>query len=190
MNHEHAFLTVEGLSGSGKTTIARSLASQIGGLYYKSPPAMFGPIRDVVGHAAGSLSQFLFDCAGIAQASVEIATALKVGPVVCDKYLATVLAYSRARGLHLTFPGAEQLVMPDCSFLLDVDDSARLARVADRSPLSPRHRAFLKGEIETGVITHLRDLALVLVDNNRSGTAHALHDIAAHLMTCGIRLKA
>lgn len=186
MTRRHPFLTIEGLSGSGKTTLARLLASRLGGCYYKSPPDMFGPIRDIVGRQAGSFARFLFDCAGIAQASIEIETALKTGPVVCDKYVATVLAYSRARGLSVDMPIGERILEPDCSFLLEVRDQLRLHRIAGRGPITPTHKAFLQMEIEKNVILQFRDMTLVTVDNNAAGVTDAVQFIDGHLATLGV----
>ncbi len=188
MKRRHPFLTVEGLSGSGKTTLARLVACRLGGRYYKSPPDMFGPIREVVARQAGSFSQFLFDCAGIAQASIEIETALKTGPVVCDKYVATVLAYSRARGLCVDMPSGDRILDPDCSFLLDVSDQLRRQRIVGRGPITPAHEAFLQMEIEKDVFSKYRDMKLVTIDNNGAGVMGAVQVVGTHLATLGVSL--
>src|SRR5450755_4250245 len=121
----HLFIAVEGLSGSGKTSVGHLLAKQLSGRYYKTPPEMFSPIRASVDAKATALARHLYYFAGIVQASFEIGTILRECPVVCDKYTATMLAYSRAAGVAVDAPSADIVLRPDFTFFLDVPDDLR-----------------------------------------------------------------
>ncbi|MBX7123276.1 MAG: hypothetical protein K1X42_14195 [Opitutaceae bacterium] len=179
----HLFITVEGLSGSGKTTVATQLATQLRGRYYKTPPELFTPIREAIDRNANAFSRHLYYYAGVAQASAEIEPLLQYCPVVCDKYLATMLAYSRAQGISVEMPSVDLVVRPDFAFLLDANDALRRQRVEKRGRITHSHDAFLRMEIDRGVMTQFRKLDLPTIDNNGEGIAAAVQSITSWMTT-------
>ena len=184
----HSFITVEGLSGSGKTTVSTQLARQLHGRYYKTPPELFTPIREAIDRNASAFARHLYYYAGVAQASAEIEPLLQYCPVVCDKYLATMLAYSRAQGLLVETPPIDLVVRPDFAFLLDASDALRRQRVERRGRITQIHDAFLRMEIDSGVMTQFRKLDLPTIDNNGEGVAAAVQSITSWMTTHGRRL--
>lgn len=181
MSPKRVFIAIEGLSGVGKSTIARALAERIGGLYYRTPPSMFGPIRESVETNACPLSQHLYFCAGMVQASLEIDAALKERAVVCDKYFATLRAYSRGLG----FAGLERLsegaTKADYTFLIQVSEETRRRRIAARGPITARHQEFLRIETSLEIDRHYRHLGLVAIDNSADDINLALAAVYQHL---------
>jgi thymidylate kinase len=189
MSDVSLFVAIEGLSGSGKTTIAKLLAAKLDAHYYKTPPAMFLPIRSHVEQSATELARHLYYYAGIAQASAEIGRLLKERAVVCDKYVATMLAYSRAAGIPVDAP-SNLILQPDYAFLIDVPDDLRLQRLRLRGSIPEWHQAFLEAENARLVTDMYRSLRVRTVDNTADVTV-AISTIVRHLDDeCGARTAA
>lgn len=182
------FITLEGLSGSGKTTVAALLAKRLNAHYYKTPPEMFLPIRDCIEADATPLARYLYYYAGIVQASAEIEVLLKKRSVVCDKYLATVLAYSRAFGANPAPATADLVVAPAASFFLDLPDELRMERITQRERITREHRTFLEMELTYAVRLQFQRLGLVSIDNSGGDPATALATIMRHLQELEVAL--
>ncbi len=180
------FITIEGLSGSGKTTVATLLAERLGAYYYKTPASMFVPIRSTVDAMATPFARYLYYYAGIVQASAEIVEALSQRPVVCDKFVATMLAYSRAAGVEVSTPSPEVIRAPDVSFLLEVQETVRMTRLNARGPITPEHASFLAMEQTCNVIMQYRQLNLVAVDNSEADVKASVGYILRHLANHGL----
>ena len=189
MTPRKLFVTVEGLSGCGKTTIAKMLAERWAALYYKTPPAMFTPIREGVDRNASPLARHLYYYAGIAQASFEIEIILREHAVICDKYVATMLAYSRAGGVTVDIPPAGLLLQPDFTFVLDVPDDVRLRRLASRGPITPLHREFLGMERDLRVAEQFQQPGVVKVDNSTTGLMSAVETIMSYMQKKDVRWR-
>jgi dTMP kinase len=177
----NVFITIEGLSGSGKTTIAKLLARQLGATYYKTPPVMFAPIRELVDSSATPLARHLYYYAGIAQASADISVILRKRAVVCDKYFVTMMAYSRAAGVTVDTPPAGLILQPDVTFVLDVPDDVRHHRISLRGRITKAYRKFLEMERELMVVALYRQPGVVTVDNSMPGVTFAVGTIIRHL---------
>lgn len=177
MTRQHAFVSIEGLSGSGKTTVSRMLATSLGAQWYTTPPALFRPIRGLVEQKATPLARHLFYFAGIAQASAEIEEILEHQPVVCDKYAATMLAYSRACGVSVEAPPRALVIEPDFAVLLEVPTSLRFERVEARGGVTPEHRDFMRMEVERDVSRFFAEMNLIKQDNSAKGVDVAVASI-------------
>jgi thymidylate kinase len=169
----HPFISIEGLSGSGKTTIAKSVARLIGAKYYRTPSLIFASIRRLVDAKASPLARHLYYYAAIAQASDDIALILKTKPVVCDKYFSTVVAYSRAFGVKVNVPPIYNIRLPDYTFLLIVPERLRHQRIARRGKVTSKHAAFLRMEIDLNVMKHFERLDLTAINNAAEGASKA-----------------
>jgi dTMP kinase len=179
--NKNLLIAVEGLSGSGKTTVANLLAQQMAGSYYKTPAPIFEPIRTIIDRKASAFARHLYYYAGIAQASAEISVILDQHPVVCDKYLATMIAYSRAAGVTVETPPLGLILEPDFTFLLDVPEEVRLSRLAARGHISKTHAEFLSMERRLRVLEEYKRLAILIIDNSAPAPAFAVEQISSYL---------
>jgi thymidylate kinase len=121
--------------------------------------------RTVVDQTWGPVARHLYYYTGVARASEEIGVHLRRQPVVCDKYFATVVAYSRAAGVAVCHPPIYPIIEPDFTFLLVVPPKVRRMRLKRRGEITAIHAAFLRMEIEANVLAEYRRLALCEIDN-------------------------
>lgn len=137
---KHPFVVFEGLSGSGKTSIAKALAKIIGGIYYSSPTIPFSLIRHEVDKRVDSLGRAYFYISSLIYLSDKIKNDIKHTPVVVDKYIYTTLAFNKARGMDFKLEDFAFLTKPDFVFLLDVKDTVRKIRMNKRGSKDPDNR--------------------------------------------------
>ena len=133
------FIVIEGIDGSGKTTLAKTIAEAVGGA-----DLTFEPTKGAIGQALRSGSygdippaaEALLFAADRAIHTEEIKKKLDSGVwVICDRYLGSTVAYQSA-----SFGDAadwdwllgmqkKSVITPDLTILLDIDPEAGLKRV-------------------------------------------------------------
>jgi len=125
------FIIFEGLSGSGKTTIAKLLATTVSGIYISASPKFITYIREVLGRDRNLDKRFSYYLLGNAHCS-EVARKIRIfRPVICDRYIHSTIAMHTLLGVSTRFEIASSgLLQPDISFfLLASDEQERRKRV-------------------------------------------------------------
>lgn len=172
------FIVLEGLSGSGKTTIGKLLAERMGADFYKTPPAVFRSIRDEVDRTAGTMSRFFFYLSGTLLSSQEISRILENRDVICDRYIYTTICYHLAIGLDFEIPAAlfQQIVMPNHFFLVTCREETRIKRLSARG-MTANDIAERKEGIEARFIAEYRKFKPVEIDNSGNSPEYAVEQI-------------
>jgi len=171
------FFVLEGIDGSGKSTIARRAVERLKDSFdvvLTSEPSdswVGDAVRRANGEDVSPFTEALLFVADRAEHTRQIASWLDEGKVVvCDRYVASTLAYqSVILAPELGGDSMEWLrtvngavtIEPDVTFLLDVDPERSLERVAERGERSKFERL--------GFLTEVRD-AYRLIANDSSST--------------------
>lgn len=92
MSNERAFIVMEGVDGSGKTTIGKRLAEMIGASFCQTPMGFWRRNRAIVENGKPFL-RFLFYLVATIHSSIVISKVLKKDSVVCDRYIHSTLAH-------------------------------------------------------------------------------------------------
>lgn len=139
---KYKLIVLEGCDGSGKSSVAKELAKEIGGIYVKTPSKIFWDMREKVEETKDWNTIFYFYLTGTLVASHEISELLKTNHVVCDRYFYTTIAYHRSLGVKIP-NGIENLfVNPDFSFCLYANKEETKKRLGQRKVLGPHDLNF------------------------------------------------
>ncbi|MET8688938.1 thymidylate kinase [Streptomyces sp. NPDC004732] len=130
-------IVLEGVSGIGKSTLARVLIRRLGatGIHTLAPPhSSWSP---EVNSQLRALPQFAFYLSGLLHASDRIRQSLTIGPVIADRYASSVIAcHSAVHGIEtneatrLLEPFRPYLTPPDHTFYLECSEPVLRQRMA------------------------------------------------------------
>ncbi len=124
------FVVLEGLSGTGKTTIANALAGLGGGTYVHTPTGTYRDMHAAVDAQAGATERYFFYLASLARAADEIARELPCRPVICDRWITTTQAWHGLLGAPvLDTVESLDLLEPDITVLIVCDEIERQRRL-------------------------------------------------------------
>ena len=127
---KNLFIVLEGLDGSGKTTISKILSCELNALYVQTPFGYYDQIRKLVDARADVTEHFLFYLATVRYASEEIKKMLKQQSVICDRYVYSTVAYHHALGLTLEIDINQiNLLIPDYAFFLEISANTQTERL-------------------------------------------------------------
>ncbi|WP_228976685.1 thymidylate kinase [Streptomyces sp. DH12] len=138
----HPFIVLEGVSGIGKSTLARALAMQLGASSLHTLPRPHADWSKTANSGLRPLPQFAFYLSGALHASDRIRECRAIGPVVADRYISSVIACHAA--VHrvsvetvqgLLAPFHPYLVAPDLTFYLRCSQATLRARLATKTDL-------------------------------------------------------
>ncbi len=148
------FIAVEGIDGSGKSTVVKTLANALPGTYVTSEPSG-SPIGRLIREWAlrgGSVNPLvdalLFAADRLEHYEREIKPHLESGHVVlCERYVESSIAYQGAAGVEIEFLELinSKAPKPDLTIVLDVEPEEAIRRISDRHNVEKYERLdFLK----------------------------------------------
>ncbi len=137
MKPKHVFVSLDGVDGVGKTTVAKILASDSSFQYHKSPAGPFAQLRKEVDAHATPLERYCFYRLATQFDSAQITQLLESGHIVCDRYIASTAAYHIAMDARIRVIHDEAgLLKPHFAFLLGARSEVRDKRLLERAKIS------------------------------------------------------
>jgi len=150
------FFALEGVDGSGKSTVGKSLAEQAGGIYMKTPGEQYKAVRAHIDNGTPKETKLLFYLATVMDASAQIGRMLLTQPVICDRYIWSSLIPHAAYHdedlgelERIWQPFSQRITQPTNTVLLTVSEdeqSARMGRDRDIATLSASDRFCLNAD--------------------------------------------
>ncbi len=144
------FIALEGLDGTGKSTVAAALACRLGAELLRTPPAALATVRPLVDAAfdASPGARQLFYAATVAEASDRARRVLGAGrSVVIDRYWFSTVAYARVAAGSIDLSAVEPgLLRPDLTVFLTAAEPLRRQRIRARGATNADERSLLNGE--------------------------------------------
>lgn len=180
---KHPFIVLEGLSGSGKTTVGKLLARSMDGVFLKTPTQPFSSVRSRIDQNADITARFLFYLAGIFQSSTEIVRLRRHQPVVCDRYILSTICFHRAMGVRVDeiLSEVKNLIeLPDLCFQVNCSSQKRIQRLRKRG-LSFNDKMERRALVEKRFNAEYRKEKILVIDNSTDDPTVALNSMLATL---------
>lgn len=128
------FISIEGVDGVGKTTVAKLLAADGSFQYYKSPGGPFAQLRKEIDIHATPLERYCFYRLATQFDSMEIERFLEKDSVVCDRFIASTAAYHITMDARIKIIHHDaELLKPHFAFLLGARSEIRDKRILERA---------------------------------------------------------
>ena len=119
------FITIEGIDGVGKSTISKKLAENMGAEFIQTPYFKKHAEKD----CEDKFSYYLDD---LIQLKSILKEELKEKTIICDRYIHSTIAYQGNYIEPKLIMDKYDLLIPDLTVYLTVDEKTRLARLKIR----------------------------------------------------------
>lgn len=156
-SERNAFVVIEGLDASGKTTLSKMLAKKMLGVRLSTPPDCLVKMREKFDKHNSTLRR-AFYALGNYIAAEEVRDISTIKHVVLDRYWHSTAAYAIATEVTeggnilpppdspvYSFPS--DLLEPDFVFFLTVTEENRLKRIAHRTGVTPEEDKLKKEKL-------------------------------------------
>ncbi|MEV5686853.1 hypothetical protein AB0L68_27200 [Streptomyces sp. NPDC052164] len=145
MSDAPLFESLEGLRGTGKSTVAPMLAAARGAVLVPTVPLIYQALRREVDLRENAEARMCFYLSALFTAADEVSGHLSAGtPVVVESYFARCLATHRALGARLGVRLPPDLPQP-MTYQLTCGEDERRRRLADRTKPVSRWDALVEG---------------------------------------------
>jgi thymidylate kinase len=150
------FESLEGLRGTGKTTLAPLLAAARGAVLVPTVPPCYQPLRSEIDRGSNVEARLCFYLSALFTATDVIQRHLSAGmPVVVESYFARCLASHQALGARTGIVLPPGLPRPT-AYLLVCDEQERRRRVASREKPVSRWDALVERTAERMISAYSR----------------------------------
>jgi thymidylate kinase len=187
-----SFVVLEGISGSGKSTIAALLADRLGCVHFHTVPTPVSDLQPYINSRARAFPQLAFYLAGVLHASDLARTALKDGHAIADRYVNSVIANHAAvhdldnNVVEATIaPFTPYLAAPDLTVYLHTDLDGLTTRMRNKPDLTQSDEDLLANrELLERLQDHYDQIAAGDPNAYHLDTdGYAADELASHIIT-------
>lgn len=187
---KNIFITIEGVDGTGKSTVTKLLAKMIGGISISTPPSSSKAERIIIEKSNNKHEKFKFYISQIIKQQQEIRNIIKNHHIVCDRYIHSTFAYNwpYSKPLPTSINNyRNDIIVPDYSFLLIADDVVRKNRIKNRENSTGKVNAadYQYSIIESAKLRFSNMSELILIDVNKKTP----QEICEELKSLTLKLK-
>lgn len=160
-------IVIEGISGVGKTSIAKALSKEISAIYIKTPIEPLDTIRSEVDSVFSNESKALYYLSSIVELSSRIDEMLKHSSVVIDKYIYSSMVYPKINGIDFEIPSWLNIRKPDFAFLITLNENIRIERLIQRGSDLNINKHIDKEKVQK-IMDIYSNLGLIEISNNEN----------------------
>lgn len=178
---------IEGIDGSGKSSVGPLVANKIGAAFHEYPKA-FKPGIQSVDDLASPEARFMFYMGYNLQTYHDVSQILNLKPVICVRYLYSTIVYHIVKGVDKKFiydiVKRVPLLRPQQVFFLDVrDKNIQMNRMSERGILSEDLRVIEKTEaIRATYLEHLKFMPnATYIDTSNMTMSQVVEDIISKI---------
>jgi dTMP kinase len=139
--HSPVLVVVEGLDGSGKSTLTEVLSDRMGATLLRTPPDQFRNFRPIIDseYDGCGIAAQLFYASTVAFVSKKAEHLIARGvSVVVDRYWLSTYVYAQFRNESVDLSLLiNRLLCPNLTVFLDLNDEERIRRMQKRGRLTP-----------------------------------------------------
>lgn len=181
------FIALEGVDGSGKSTLCAVLAEKLGATPYSTPPKKYLAFREQVDKNAPPEEHYRFYRDGIYDASNEIGIILaNNGKVVSDRYWLSTYTYHQVMGVQVSIDDFRHIIMPTITVILSVSNDVQIGRILCRG-MTTGDRRMLDQQQEIAMAFYQNalknDIPFLMIDTQRF-KPEACAEIIIKAITC------
>lgn len=178
----HVFIAIEGLDGTGKSTVCQLLAKRMSAVLLRSGEAVPASLRAEI-DANGSLeTRFFMYSFGVASLADQVVNHLQDRTVVVDRWIHSTIAYHRALGSEINQEQFRALLdLPDYAFSLRASTDTRRARMAKRELVLPNDELFMNPRLALEVDRTLMTLGCMPLNVDASTPDEVVDTILGHI---------
>lgn len=175
-------VVLEGVDGSGKTTVSELLSRRYGWIPYATPPRELRARRTQIDAFASNEEHYDFYRNGIHIASHELSEFPKDKNVVIDRYWLTTYVYHQVMGVQVQLSDFDGIVPSDVTFLLRVSAEEQMRRLTLRGMSVGDVRMLQQQDaLRTAYDCLTHDLGLIAIDTDDKSVDQVCNLVLAKL---------
>lgn len=165
------FIALEGVDGTGKSTLSSVLSDRLGAVPYSTPPKKYLTFRERVDKDASAEEHYRFYRDGIYDASNEIQSILSAGgKVVSDRYWLSTYTYHQVMGAEVSMDDFKSVVVPTMTVILSLSKDVQIGRILHRG-MSTGDRRMLAQQQELSMAFYRNalefNIPFIIIDTQR-----------------------
>lgn len=176
-------IVLEGVDGSGKSTLGRILTERVEGVYYPTPSKLFRERREQIDAFASDEDHYRFYVEAVRFASEEIKTFAHTTHVIIDRYWLSTFIYHKVMGVAVKKEDFGEITEPDITILLTVDNATQLKRLNMRGmTVGDKRMLSRQQELKHAYEKHIYSIPAIIVDTSDEGPESLCEKIIKKLL--------